>query len=218
MPLVSAIIAYADRKFPNTETEANKISDLNDIHKALYVKLTRLKNDITVDATDYTVADQLAYSLPDYCTFDNIVSVKVAQTTGAPTNATLWDTFEYAGANESKEVGDWYAIDETDNTKIALWRDGLPITTASLYIKIYFYARPVEITTRTQTPSLHADYHDLLKYRLIQTLASQGANPDVEIADYYQDMIDEFMRDVQGSLADRDHNASGNSNQVNEYF
>lgn len=42
MPTVQQICDFADRKFPNSETDANKVSDLNDIYKRIYAKIPKL--------------------------------------------------------------------------------------------------------------------------------------------------------------------------------
>lgn len=215
MPTVSQIITFADRKYPNQETDANKIIDLDGIHKAVYVKIARLKNQNEIDGGTTTTANQLTYPLPSNCTIDNIIAIKVSQTTTI-TSSTEWDTFEYAGLNDDISSGNWYG--RATDSVFALVKDGLPITTAGLSIRIFYYKTPNALSAVTDTPELDSDYHDLLKFGLIQTLASQGHNPDTEIADFYQAKYDKFIEDVESSLSDRDNKAPSQSSQVIEYW
>lgn len=215
MATVQQIITYADRKFPNQDSSANKILDLDDIHKAIYVELARLKNDIEIVDGGTTVAGQLTYPLPANCTIDNIVSIKVSQS-ATITASTEWYTHEYAGLNDDISSGTFYI--RANSTEIGLIKDGEYIATSGLQIMFYYYKTPAAITLVTDTPELDSDYHDLLKFGLIQTLASQGHNPDTEIADYYQKKYDEFMQNVVDSLSDRYNKAPSQNSQVIEYW
>ena len=199
MPSVNQIIAYADRKFPNSESDANKIIDLGDLHKEIYVKIARLKNDYEIYETD-TIADQLTYSLPSNCSIDNIIAIKVSQTATIDSD-TGWDTFEYAALNDDVSSGNYYG--RATNSTFALVKNGAPINTAGLSIRIFYYKTPASLSAVTDTPELDSYYHDLLKYGLIQSLAIQGHSPDTEIADYWQKKYDELLRDIEKNLAYR---------------
>lgn len=214
MPTVAQIIAYANRKYPNTETDANKIIDINDLHKKIYVQIARLKNDYEIYETT-TIADQLTYSLPSNCTIDNIISIRVSEST-AISASTAWNTYEYAALNDKIDSGYYYAR-ATDRV-FALVEDGLPICTAGLSIRIFYYKTPAALAATTDTPELDSDYHDTLKYGLIQALACQGHNPDAEVADYWQRKYDEFLDDVKENLSDRSNSASNISNQSTEWW
>jgi hypothetical protein len=214
MPSVQQILDYADRKYPNQETDANKIIDLDDLHKKIYVQIARLKNDYEIYETT-TVADQLTYALPSNCTIDNIITVEVSQSTTI-TASTEWNTHDYAGLKDDIDNGYFYG--RATSSTIALTADGLPINTAGLSIRIFYYKTPNALSVVTDTPELDSDYHDLLKYGLIQSLASQGHNPDTEIADYWQNKYDEFLQEVKDSLSDRENSAPNQSNQVEEHW
>lgn len=214
MPTITEIIAYADRKFPNSETDANKIIDINGMHKKIYVQIARLKNDYEIYET-VTIANQLTYSLPSNCTIDNIISISVSQSTTI-TASTEWDTYEYAALTDKVDTGYYYA--RATSSTFALTKDGLPISTAELSIRIFYYKTPAALSAVGDTPELDSDYHDLLKYSLIQDLASQGHNPDTEIADYWQKKYDEFLDEVKENLSDRSNSASNLGNQVSEYW
>lgn len=218
MPTLQQIRDYLVRKFPpaDNETDANIVSDLNDIHKRVFVKIKRLKNEFEM-YEDTTIADQLTYSLPSDGSVDNIIAVKVAQS--APVTAsTQWDTFDFAGVNDDTTHGNWYS--DSGNNIISLLQDDLPITTAGLSIRIFYYKRPNALSSSDMTtvPELDEDYHDVLKFQLISELASQGDNPDTEIADFWQRKADEFLKDIMDNLSDKYNKTPTQSSQVAEYW
>lgn len=214
MPTVQQIINYVDRKYPNQESDANKIIDLDNLHKHLFVEIAKLKNDFEQHEIT-SIADQLTYSLPDNCTIDNIISVKVSQDTTI-TSSTEWNTYEYAGLNDDTTTGYWYG--NGGNGLIVLLDYDEPINTSGYSIRIVYYRRPNALDAVTDTPELNADYHDLLKFGLIQELAAQGNNPDTEIANYWQAKYDEFLARVKDSLSDRYNKAPNQSHQVQEWW
>jgi len=216
MPSIQQICDYVDRKFPNTETDANKVSDLNDIHKSVYVKIKRLKSEFEIYET-ITIADQLTYALPSDGSVDNIIALKVAQSSPV-TASTKWDTYEFAGVNDDTTTGHFYS-DATNNV-VSLLVDDLPIATAGLSIKIFYYKRPNALSSADMTaiPELHEDYHDYLKFQLVSEMASQGDNPDTEIADFWQRKADEFLKDIESSLSDRYNKTPTQSSQCEEWW
>jgi hypothetical protein len=211
MPTVTQIIAWVDRKVPNSESDANKIIDLNGIQDEVFVRLSRLRHDHEI-YTDTTVADQLSYNLPSNCTIDNIICIKVSTDSGA----TDWDTYEYAGLLTDTTTGKYYGIG-TSSTYILL-NDDAAISTAGLSIRIFYYKTPAALTAVTDTPELYSQYHNLLKYALCQTIASQGANPDTEIADYWQRKYDEFFEKVEANLTEKFNSAPATTTQLEEVW
>jgi hypothetical protein len=216
MPSIQQIIDYVDRKYPNSETVANKVTDLNDIHIQIFVKIARLKNDFQIYETQ-TIANQLTYSLPTDCTIDNIIAAKVSRDTSVSAN-TKWDDYEYAGLNTDVTTGHYYS--SAGGRIIALLADDKPIATDGLSIRIFYYRSPNALSSSNMAdiPELDADYHDLLKYGLIQELASQGHNPDTEIADYWQAKYDELIRAVEDNLSDKFNKNPTESNQCKEWW
>ena len=216
MSTVTEIIAYADRYYPNSVSDANKIIDLETIHRDIYNKLKRLTNDFEL-YTSYTVADQLTYSLPTGCKIENIVTVEVSTAvTGSITSSTEWDTYAYAGVKDDVTNGQWYGA-VNDNT-IALVSDDLPISVSDYEIRIIYFTEPTQITAVSDTPGLDPQYHNLLKYALIQALASQGHNPDIDVANYWQQKYDEQMGIIEGNLADKFNTAPLTTAQSEEWF
>jgi hypothetical protein len=206
MPTVQEIIAYADRRFPNSESDANKIIDLDGIHKKVYIRINKLANKFETH-NDVTVKDQLTYQFPDDCSAENVILLQVSNDNGKE-----WYDFEYKGLLDDINGRCWTKTPDG----YALVENGEPIASNDRGIRIYYYPRPATLTAVTDTPELDADYHDLLKYALVNELASQGHNPDTEIADYYQRKFDEFMQVVEYNLTERTNSKATISSVVEE--
>jgi len=208
------IFAWVDRKYPNQETSANKIIDLNQIHKEVFVRLKRLKHEYEEYET-LTVADQLEYTLPTDCTIDNIISLQISESSDVTTST---DFVEYTYAGLKDELDNGYHYTFSPDGKFLLADLGDAVSVGGKLIKILYYETPVAITSASDTPELDSQYHMLLCYGLVQTLAAQGHNPDTEMADYYQNKFDEYFRTIETDLSDKFNTAPANYNQVKEWF
>lgn len=213
MSTVQEIIDYADRKFPTTETTANKVIDLNNIYVDDFIKIKKLSNDVSI-FEDVTVAEQVFYALPTNCRISDVLKVVVAR----DSSAEEFDTYTYAGIKDEMDLGYYFGPIEGNN--YFLLKDGEPIPTSGLTLFIYYYKRPALLSASALSaiPELDSDYHSLLKYGLIAELASQGHNPDTEIADYWQRKHDEKLKDIFDSLAARYDSTPLQIKQINEYW
>jgi hypothetical protein len=206
MSTVQQIIDFANRKYPNNgETAANMIVDLNDIHKEVFVKILKLRNEQQI--WSFTTADGLPiYDLPADCSIDLIISVQVSKVAN-PGSASEYDTYQYAGIQDDVSSGNFFydggKNPDTGFSKIGLVSNGDNLQTEDLEVRVFYYKRANELTLVTDIPSLNADYHSLLKYALITSLASGGHNPDTSIADYYQAKFDEFFKDIQEDITNK---------------
>jgi hypothetical protein len=200
MPTVQEIINYVDRKYPNTVTTANKVIDLDSIHKKIFMELNKLSNNYT-SANVLTVADQKVYALPNLCRHPNIVRIDTSNT-DTVSDSTIWAVHNYKGLNDEKTGG--YTYGYISPTEFSIEYNGYPLKEDDLVIRVFFYPYPValtsDVTGLAATPQLDSDYHDLLKFALISEIASEGQYPDADIADYWQARYDEFMKNVKESL------------------
>lgn len=212
---IDEILSWVDRKFPNQESDANKVIDLDMVHKKVYMQLRKLSNDFVI-YEDVTVAGQTFYNLPigGKCKIEDIVRIDVE--TGVGTDE--FDTFEYAGVKD--EITDSQVYMRGESGTYALLDNEVPISAAGKKIMMYYYPRPATLTSSdlTAVPDLDTDYHPVLCYMLINELASQGNNPDTEIADYYQKKADEFLKEVFLALAEKQANARTKSNECDEIW
>lgn len=211
---VQDIIDYVDRKYPNQETDANKIKDLQVIYKELFNRIQSLTDQYeTYDA--YTIANQFTYILPTRCKIYTIRNIQVSQDTRANINLnTVWNDCKYAGLGTKVDNGYFYT--RVSDAVFGLTALGRPVTTTDLVIKIFYYKVPETLTAVTDVLELDERYTNLLRYALIQAIASQGSNPDTEIADYYQRKYDEELVVVLKDIDDRFDEAPVNYVEVQE--
>ena len=194
------ILNYVDRKYPNQETVANKVIDLNKLQSEIFMKLNRLSNTYNIDTDTVTVADQKEYEFPTGVRIEDIVKVEVESFK----DSGHFEEYLYQGVKDILSRLMVFTRGE-DSTKYCLYYNRLPLDTADRIIKLHYFPRPELLSeaSLSAVPSLDAEYHPLLCYGLITELASQGHNPDTEISDYYQRKYDEFFREVTHSLGVR---------------
>lgn len=194
------IINYADRKFPNQESNANKIIDLNITYNKLFVKIKRLTNTYLLDASDVTVADQAEYDLPTGVQIEDVLKLEVETADGSG----IYDEFTYAGLKDSVKYGQVFMRGST-SAKFYLYDNEEALTTADRIIKVYYDIRPntFVVGTLTAEPNIDKQYHILLAYALIVELASQGPYPYRDVANYYQSMYDEFFKESSDDMENR---------------
>lgn len=198
---VQQIIDWVDRKYPNQETDANKIIDLNVLYKDVYNEMNTL-SDNYINYETYTISGQVLYTIPSDCRIYNIKSIQISTVDKDDVDvSSSWDTFEYAAMLDEVDVGNFYG--RVNENTIIILKDGLPIQTTDLVIKIYYFRTPAILTAVTDTLNLDDDYTNLLRFGLTQLIASQGANPDTEIADYYQNKYDETLDKYKKDLNSR---------------
>ena len=213
MPTVQAIDNFALRVYPKASNIliADRISDLDDIHKEIFVKIGRLSNQFENIIIGLTVANETDYLLPTDCTIDNIVAIKVSKTTVLTDE---WNEFIYTPINSNISHGCYFSKSRAGYFALAI--DGKPIITSGLTIVMYYYKNPTTLASSalTVTPDLYEMYHNLLKYRYIQRLASQGENPDSEIANYWEKEYQEYFDWVKSDISERNNSTPDQANQV----
>jgi hypothetical protein len=190
------IIDFLDRKLPNHgESNANIVKDLQDIHLDIYLKLQRLSNTFEIEEMD-SVADQLEYDLPTGVEIENIIELLVS--TNESTDE--YETYSYRGTKDSNIMGRYYG--RAEEGKIFIRNDQQALRFDDLVIKIKYYKTPtaLSVSTLTQVPDLDSKYHDLLKYKIVSEIASQGHDPNIEVANYWRSRYDEKLRTVLSDL------------------
>ena len=202
------IIDFLNRKYPDHgETTANIILDIDDIHKDIYMRLRRLSNAYDIYEME-TVANQLYYDISD-TEFNvyNIEELKVSM----DSSGKVFEGYKYRGSQDTRIYGRRWGRG-ADNT-IFIMKDDNAVHISGLKIHIYYFKRPATLSFADknnvteaeleQVPDLDEDYHDLLKFGIVQAIASQGHNPDIEIANYYQQKFDEKFAIVSKEIESR---------------
>ena len=199
MATLQDIINFLNRKYPNHgESNANIVSDLDMIHKDIYLRLQRLSNEFDIKEIE-SVNNQMIYNLPDGIKMADIFALKVS----IDTDETEYETYRYRGIGEVLTEGRYYG--RSSNGTFYIVKNRVPLNQDGLKIHIYYYKKPAELDVDDleQVPDLDEDYHDLLKFGIVQAIASQGHNPDIEIANYYQQKFDEKFAIVSKEIESR---------------
>jgi hypothetical protein len=197
------IINFLNRKYPNHgESNANIVNDLQDIHLDIYLKMQRLSNTFEIEEID-SVANQLEYELPDEIKVENIIQLLVSTNT----EGTEFDKYEYRGIADVNVYGRYFG--RASEGKIFIRENGQALRFDDLTIKIYYYRVPEELTDDDldQVPELDTRYHDLLKYKIIHEIASQGHNPNTDIANFWLGKYNEKMKTVMSDLENNLHHS-----------
>ena len=204
MPTVQQIIDFAERFYPKGEliSDANKVSDLNAIQSDVFITLKKLKNDYTIHEF-FTVADDPFYDLPSDARIEDIFKVEVSDDVLDLTTS----EYNYAGIGDEVSIGNFYGRGTAG--LMFLFNNGYPINITGLAVRLYYYARPTLLSSSilSAVPDLDVDYHDLLKFKLIQMMASQGHDPDFEVADHWQQEYDFKLGKIMQNLSERNNNA-----------
>lgn len=211
---IQDIIDYIDRKYPNNESTTNKIKDLDIIYKEAFNQIKKFTDEYSIFET-YTIANRFTYSLPTRCKIYMIKSLLVsADTRTNITVNTKWQEYKYGSLNTIKD-NDYYYTRVSDSV-FGLSNYGLPISTSDLIIKIFYYKIPNDLTLVGDTIELDKIYTSILRYGLINSIASQGNNPDTKIADYYQRKYDEQIDIIKDSFSDNTNVSPIKYNEVQE--
>ena len=217
MATVTEIIDYAELMYPRVIdiSDSNKLIIINQLLKEIDNRLMRVRweND---PYEAYSVANQASYSLPSNCNPKDILKIMVSQVDSDEiTSSTEYDIFDYVALNDKTNVdfGNFYMLQDG---LLYLFKDGFPLATSDLSIRIFYYRDTAKLTLVTETPDIEEDYHNLFKYGLIQNVASIGDNPEALIADYWQKKFDEELNVALMDLTDRFDTNPIKSKQIDE--
>ena len=173
---VRQIIQDIDRRYPNTYTDEDKMSWINDVMKQIYV-------DIAVDESYsfHTRKGQRVYSLPEDCEMRNIKSVEMSE---KPKKDSLEDYGNFHELHFSQNNKDMFAHSYYDSMNGLI--GFFPTPDDSGYkVNIYYHKIPKMITSLDDYLELDDQYTDLVKYSVISIIAMSGHNPDIDIANVY---------------------------------
>ena len=173
---VRQIIADIDRRYPNTYTEADKISWINDTMRQIY-------NDIAVKDfySFYTRKGQRVYTLPEDCDMRGIKSVEISEKAKKDESDNLGRLYELHFALRDKDMFA-HSYYDAMNGLIGIYPEPKE---SGHKVNIYYDKRPKMITSLDDYIQLDDQYVDLVKYNVIAIIAMSGHNPDIEVANEY---------------------------------
>ena len=194
MPTVVQILADIDVRLPNSFTEAQKLAFCNDIQRKLYPY-------IDYEQTyDFVASSSMEYSLSTNIRIDKIKAVYIADSTLA-TSTTVWQEHEYVGAGNTLEGYQYYVPNIEHYNTTAVNTIGLyPNSTEERYGRIYYNSLLPALTTTT-TPSFNEEWHDIIKFGVMEIIAKSGNNPDIELANNYHREYRDMLREIKKATA-----------------
>lgn len=222
MATVGEIIDFVDKIYPKSINVAGEvvIPILNDIHNDVHLELAKFKKNPQLGVI------QLGSSLP------HIISL-------VDTNVVIKDKMFLAKNNENcllssdekiklVEFGEFYYDDKyyyniTSESSITILKNGECATDlldkGYTHAKYIYYPNPNTLDDLNDIPNLDSKYHDLLKFKLIQRLASMGENPDADVANYWDAEYKELLQKVkEHSETDKTNNPISESTTVIDVY
>lgn len=219
MPTISEIVQYSTLMYPRVAdiSTENQIIILNQLMDEINNKLLRVRweNDPYEISS---IANYANYGLPEDCDPSNIIQILVSEDISTNLSvSTIWNEYKYVGLidNVNMDSGYYYMLQDDD---LYIFKDGLPLQTTNLVIRLSYYRTPTYILAIGDTPEVDSRYHNLFKYGLIQNVACIGDNPEPAIADYWQNKFDEELQVALRNLTAKFDNAPLKTHIIDEVW
>lgn len=201
MATVVEILADVDVRLPNSYTESWKLARLNDVQRKLgkYLEVE--------DTYDFLASSSMAYGMSTDIRTENITRVYTADTTAiaSVTSTAVWTLHEYLGEDDVLEGNKYYIpnIDHYNTTGFSTEISLYPESTEIRVARVYYNTLLTDLTTAAAgyTPLWNSEWHDILKYGVMEIIAKSGNNPDVELANNYRAEYNEILRDIKKDQA-----------------
>ena len=180
---------YINEILPNRINSTTIIMFINQEQRKIWHSLT------STNMYEFETSSGVSlYSLPTDCELEYIVEngIQISDSTGAVTSTTLWNTYDYAGADEELTGSRYY--EALDNFGLY----PVPEQTG-LKGRIRYQERPT-LFASTDTGisfNLDEDWIDFIKFKVMSRIAKSGNNPDVELANNYEADAIEIKKDLE---------------------
>jgi len=189
MPSLQELIDDIDARLPNTYTNTQKISWINDLQNEIW----RYMSEEELYEFD-TIAGQSIYAMASDMRIDMIKSVLVSNSTTID-GTEGYTTYKYAGPDD--EFGSNAYYDALGS--LGIYPVPSSDTGSGYNVKVSYEPSPVALSTNTLTtvPGINSEYQDILKFRCMKVIAQSGNSPDVELANNYQREEDALMKKIK---------------------
>ena len=169
------IIQDIDTRYPNTYSQENKITWINNTLKQIYMDLA-LQDFYCFE----TVKGQRVYTLPDDCSMENIKNVEKSSRFKTATNSDWGRFYALKNSLRNQKMYEESYYDATEGC-IGIY----PVPNQSYRINIYYNKKPKMSTSLEDYIELDERFIDLVTYNVISVIATSSHNPDTEIANQY---------------------------------
>ena len=207
MATVTQIINDVDARLPNNGfTEAQKLAWLNDTQRKVAKYL-----DVEL-VYEFLASSSMEYALSTSIRVENIKRVLVGDSTAIAniSSTTVWGTYKYAGENDILTGNQYYVpnFEHYNTTSFSVGLGLYPESTEIRVARLYYKTLLPELTTASSSnsPLWNSEWHDILKFGLMEIIAKSGNNPDVELANNYHADYVEMLREIKKDTARKIYN------------
>jgi hypothetical protein len=197
MPTTVQILADIDARLPNSFTEAQKLAWLNDIQR-------KIAKYLEVEQTyDFVASSSMEYSMSTNIRVENIKHVYTGDSTKIADicSTTVWTEHDFAGSEDEMSGYKYYVPDiphynsTGTSTSLCLYPESTEVRVA----RMYYNTLLTDLTRASAgyTPLWNSEWHDILKYGVMEIIAKAGNNPDIDLANNYRYEYNEIMRDIK---------------------
>jgi hypothetical protein len=197
MPTVVQILADIDRRLPNDFTEASKLAWCNDVQRKL---LPYIEQE---SVYEFVASSSVEYSLSTNIRIDRIKHVYTGDSTALAdiSSTTIWSEHQYSGADDTLTGYRYYVPNITHFNTTSVNSIGLfPVSTEVRVARIYFNTLLPALTT-LNSPVFNEEWHDILKFGVMEIIAKAGNNPDVDLANNYHMEYREILKEIKRANA-----------------
>ena len=173
----------ANKRVPNTETDADKVEFLDQLQRQLYRKIEIPEKIEKISTT----ADISLYTLPSYIVPNRIKSVSITKLDGTEST-----NYEFREDGQEVVYNCHYIINGIDSNTLGIY----PTPTEAGYMLINFMDSPntLDSGNMNTVPRFFDDYQMVFVYKLASELAK--LQRDIDLANNYEAEYDALLRDA----------------------
>lgn len=196
MPTTVQILADVDARLPNSFSESQKLAWINDTQR-------KIAKYLQVEQTyDFVASSSMAYSISTNIRFENIKHLYTGDSTKIAdiSSTTIWQEHDYAGADDVLSGYKYYVPNISHftstgtSTSLCLYPESTEVRVA----RIYYNTLLDDLTTTSgNAPLWNSEWHDILKYGVMEIIAKAGNNPDIDLANNYRYEYNDILRDIK---------------------
>jgi hypothetical protein len=197
------LLADINARLPNSFSTATKLAWMNDVQRKLakYLELETVH--------EFVASSSMTYALSTSIRMDRITHVYTGDSTAIAniSSTTVWTEHDYAGADDVMEGYKYYTptIEHYNTTGFSTDLGIFPESTEIRVARVYYNTLLTDLTTAAGgvNPTFKTEWHDILKFGTLETIAKSGNDPDVELANNYHTEYLGILKEIKKDNAQR---------------
>ena len=197
MATIVEILDDVDIRLPNTYTTSAKVGWVNDVQRKI-AKYLEVQKDYS-----FVASSSMSYVLSTDIRLENIRHVYTGDSTKIAdiSSTTIWKEHDYIGSDNTLEGYKYYSptIEHFNTTAYSTEFCLYPESTEVRVVKVYYDTILTDLTTAAAgyTPLWNDEWHDILKYGVLEIIAKSGNNPDVDLGNNYHQEYMNILKDIK---------------------